>query len=93
MKLPEIPIDKFYKIGIYTFLIIGACNLISFFITFGYGNLFSYTGQLAGIFFNFVMAGFFKYLSNNQPKSQLGSSVNVDEMLKEFEKEMDNEES
>ncbi|MEA3421330.1 MAG: hypothetical protein U9Q97_06605 [Acidobacteriota bacterium] len=61
----EISQTLFFKIGMICFIIIGFANLTDFILHFSIYSFFGVISKSAGIFFNFVLAGFFYTLNKN----------------------------
>lgn len=61
MKFPEITPERFYKVGLWCFTIIGFAKVLD--LLFRGGNtIFGVIGSIFDIIFTFIVALFFKYL-------------------------------
>jgi len=84
----EINQERFFKIGLVCFIVIGFANLANFFLNLKYYNLFNIISGVAGITFNFVLAAFFYYLVKmNSPNIETeAQSEDIDEIIKQIKK-------
>ncbi len=70
----EIDQQLFFKIGMICFIIIAFANLTDFVLNFSRYSVFGVISKSAGIFFNFILAGFFYTLNKN-----FGGNMGLDE--------------
>jgi len=84
----QITTKTFFIAGIFTFLIIGICQLINFFIFYNAGNFFNHLIAAAQIIFSFITSGFFYYLLKMSfPSNQNFQNSSVEEIKEAFEEE------
>jgi uncharacterized membrane protein len=74
--------NKFYTIGFWVFIGIGVFNLMNLGVSVRFMTIFSVVSAILGIFFNFVIAGFFHYLKK-QSSFQEVLPISTEEELKE----------
>lgn len=86
MKIPEITMDMFFKVGRACFLVIAVASSFNLLLTYELLNFPSILSSLASIVFNFVAAGFFHYMV----KQGGSSSTLPDFSNKELEELKDN---
>lgn len=85
----EITQERFFKIGVWCFLIIGLMNIGIFIENYKYLNFYSITSSWASIIFNFALSGFFYYLLK-QTSPQIEeeyASEDIKELLQEVKKQ------
>lgn len=81
----EITPSRFYRIGMWSFVVIAMAKIANFFLFWGINNFWDKMGSLAGIIFNLVIIGFFKYLLSLEPKEDVvASSDDIDEIIDEI---------
>lgn len=78
----EITPERFYKIGMYSFIGIAVFNLLT--LLQGYKFMFTTSIISSGIsiFFNFIVAGFFLYLLNNTLMPVMEEGESTDDLQK-----------
>jgi len=86
----EIDIHKFYGIGVWLFGIIALMNTVTFsqaLLNGRFDTIFSLISSTASLAFNFVLFGFFLYLSRGLPPKDLkkGSIADMEFLLNQKE--------
>lgn len=83
----EITPKRLYQIGFYCFIIAGLANSWSFVGNFAYTSLATKVAALAGIVFNFALAGLFSYMLSMETQIEnVAQSDDIDEIIREVSK-------
>lgn len=74
MKLPEIDAKRFYTIGKYMFVVIGLMAIVRLIDSWSLLQSYDYLSSIAGIVFNFLLAGFFGWLQGKEDYKEITDS-------------------
>lgn len=91
IRIPKIEItqERFFKIGMWCFFIIAMMNILNFFYTIKYHNIFTVISSWASIIFNLALVGFFYYLySQTTPQiTEEYADNSIDDLIKQIKEE------
>lgn len=83
MKL-EIDTVTFYRVGVWSFLIIAIANSLSLIMSWSVLNVFSKISGIAGTIFNFALVLFFNHLLKQASSNEVSIGGDIDKIIEEF---------